>query len=105
MKEVAKKIAEALEKQSIFWKDHFLQRMLQRKITMKNIFDVLESFEIIEEYLDDKPFPSYLLIGHSEKEPIHVVLSLNDEDVELYMITVYRPDKKMWDETYRRRKK
>ncbi len=103
MKGIKLKILQTIKNGSLFWKDHFLQRMFQRKITMKNVFDVLKSFEIVEEYTEDSPFPSYLIMGFSQKEPFHIVLSLNEEDLELHMITVYRPAKDMWDEKYRRR--
>ena len=57
---------------------------------------------IIEEYLDDKPFPSYLICGKSNNKFVHVLLS--DDGENSYLITTYIPDKELWNEDFTKRR-
>jgi len=53
--------------------------------------------KIIENYPKDKPFPSCLIYGDNfHKEPIHSVWAYNEENQWAVLITVYRPDPKLW---------
>ena len=97
-------IKTARENNSLYWKDHILQRMRQRKISVSEILAVLNDFNIIEEYKEDKPFPSYLLVGFADKKPIHIVVGVNEIDFEIHLITAYIPDDLIWEDNYRRRK-
>ncbi len=56
--------------------------MFQRGIDEKEIKDILDSGETIEEYPDDIPFPSRLVLGWSGRRPIHVVAADNEEPGE-----------------------
>ncbi len=97
-------IKTARENNSLYWKDHILQRMRQRKISVSDILTVLNDFSIIKEYKVDKPFPSYLLVGFADKKPIHIVVGVNEIDFEIHLITAYIPDDLIWEDNYRRRK-
>jgi len=69
------------------------------------VCDAIEDGEIIENYSDDKPYPSVLIYGKSSKgKPLHVVCAYSDEDDIAIVVTVYQPNPKMWID-YRRRKK
>lgn len=53
--------------------------------------------EVIENYPDDKPFPSCLINGfNQEGEPIHTVWAYNEQKRLTILITVYRPDPNLW---------
>ena len=54
----------------------------------------VEKCIVIEEYLDDYPYPSYLIFGHAEDERVlHVVVSISDGVPRiLNVITTYCPD-------------
>jgi Domain of unknown function (DUF4258) len=47
---------------------HAIRRRTERKISTRDIEDVILNGEIIEEYHDDKPFPSCLIAGKTEDE-------------------------------------
>jgi hypothetical protein len=50
--------------------------MRQRGIRVKSIRNAVKTGEIIEQYPDDFPFPSCLLLGKTEEDQwIHVVMS------------------------------
>lgn len=97
-------IKTACKKNTVYWKDHIIQRMRQRKINVSEILSVLTDFQIIEVYNDDKPFPSYLLMGYADTRPLHIVAGVNETDCEIHLITVYIPDDSIWENDYRRRK-
>lgn len=101
---VASCLIQAVRNNSLFWKDHILQRMRQRKICVEEVLQVLKDFYIIEEYSDDRPFPSYLLMGNVNEKPLHLVVGVNIEDIEIHLITVYIPDESIWSDNFRRRK-
>lgn len=62
--------------------------------------------EIIENYPDDKPYPSCLIYGHTfSGDPVHSVWAFNDQNQWAVLITVYRPDPKRWINFRKRREK
>ena len=56
---------------------HGFQRMFERYITVTDVESILNDGEIIKEYLDDKPYPSYLLLGIIKNKPVHIVVAKN----------------------------
>jgi hypothetical protein len=79
--------------------------MLERNISTEEVKEVLRLGEVIENYPDDKPYPSYLVLGIVSHRPIHVVAADNSADSESVVITVYEPDPSQWDPTFKRRNK
>lgn len=71
--------------------DHCLKRCIMRKISYDEIKSCILNGEIIEEYPDDYPYPSALVLSLSAAAPLHVVAELSEE--YLWIITAYRPDK------------
>ncbi len=62
--------------------------------------------EIIEEYPEDKPYPSCLIYGDTfPGEPVHSVWAYNEANRWAVLITVYRPDPKRWINWRKRRPK
>ncbi len=77
--------------------------MLQRNILEQQVQDVIDKGEVIESYSDDKPYPSYLVLGHSQEIALHVVYAVDEED-NIIVITVYRPSLEKWQNDLRTRK-
>lgn len=73
---------------------HAIERMFQRNISDSMVEDVIEHGKIIEQYVDDKPYPSCLALGFFDTLPLHVVYAKNDE--EYIVITAYIPDSIKW---------
>jgi hypothetical protein len=63
--------------------------------------------EIIEQYSDDKPYPSCLVYGTTfAGDPVHSVWGgYNEDNKWAVLITVYRPDPERWVEWRTRRSK
>lgn len=69
---------------------HCLARMQERDILIDDILDVLLNGEIIEDYPDDYPFPSCLMMGCIKEKILHVVLAC--DGICLRIISSYWPD-------------
>lgn len=79
------------------WTNHIFLRLIQRNISMEDVQKAILSGEIIEDYPNDYPFPSCLIIGYrSKNSAIHVVCAPNDEGTELWLITAYIPKEEKW---------
>ena len=82
---------------------HAKNRLIERNINIENIKNAIMTGEIIEQYENDKPFPSCLLLGTAEQNKyIHVVASIDNEF--LYIITAYYPDENKWELDFKIRK-
>ena len=82
---------------------HAIERMFQRDIYENQVEDVVENGEIIESYTEDKPYPSFLALGYSDGLTLHVVYA-KDEDVNVIIITAYRPSLEKWQNDLKTRK-
>lgn len=82
---------------------HFIERGRRRNISYKETKEAIISGEIIEDYPNDYPFPSCLVLGKTyEGKVLHVVVGIGKET--LWLITVYEPDRNRWDSDYKTRR-
>ena len=84
---------------------HAIRRMFKRGITVDDVRAVIENGKTIEEYSDDTPYSSRLVLGWSANRPIHVVVADNMEEKETIVVTVYKPDSLIWLPGFERRRK
>lgn len=70
---------------------HGLKRMVERGIELTEVKKAILQGEIIEDYPDDYPYPSCLILGNG----LHVVAGAGDG--KLWLITAYRPDPAKWE--------
>jgi hypothetical protein len=76
----------------------------QRRITVDDVRHVLATGEIVEEYPEDLPYPSRLVLGRRGNRPVHVVAANNPENAETVVITAYEPSPAQWDPEFKRRR-
>jgi len=87
----------------VFITAHAAERFRQRGIKVKDIRNAVKTGEIIEQYPEDYPYPSCLLLGLSVNvQPLHVVMS--DEGNASRIITAYFPDVDKWESDLKTRK-
>jgi len=91
--------------ESLVFRVHAVQRMFQRHVGEPDVRHVLSAGTVIERYLEDRPYPSYLMLGWVGSRPLHVVVADNSEARETIIITVYEPDPLQWDADFARRKR
>jgi len=86
------KIKTACAEGRVRWRNHALERMMERGIARQQVKQVLEHGEEITSYQDDQPFPSVLLDGRQGDDVLHVVVAFDESETYCYVITAYKPD-------------
>ena len=82
---------------------HGRERLVERGIALADVMNTINSGEIIEQYPDDFPFPSALVLGQTNgSSALHVVVALNEEFI--YLISAYFPDTGIWNPDMKTRK-
>lgn len=82
---------------------HAAKRLEQRGILLSDVISCIQKGEIIEQYPDDYPCPSCLILGISvKKKYIHVVIGSDLETI--WIITAYYPDSNKWEHDFKTRK-
>ena len=94
----------AVKNGRVEWQTHALERMAKRGISTQTVKEVLLEGEVIEDYPDDKPFPTALFLGWFKGEPFHVVTALDSISGYCFVITVYRPDLIHFEPDYKTRR-
>lgn len=81
---------------------HAMSRMAERCITFDDVICGIKNGKIIEQYPNDYPYPSCLVVGFAiQNKYVHVVVS--DDGERLWIVTAYFPDAEKWDKTFERR--
>ncbi|HEY3127912.1 MAG TPA: DUF4258 domain-containing protein [Acidobacteriota bacterium] len=88
----------------LVFRQHAVERMFQRHIAVDDVRKALATSEVIESYPEDTPYPSRLVLGWSGSRPPHIVAAENTQEQETVVITVYEPDRKEWEQGFKRRK-
>jgi hypothetical protein len=90
-------IVESIEANRVMITDHADEEAYNDGLSFNDILTAISAGEIIEQYPEDKPYPSCLILSKDvQAEPIHTVWAYNSETKSSVLITVYRPDPKQW---------
>ncbi|MEW6405445.1 MAG: DUF4258 domain-containing protein [Chloroflexota bacterium] len=89
----------------ILYRIHAIQRMFERRVSEEKVKEVVQSGEMIEDYSDEMPYPSALMLGGHGNQPLHVVMAENTRDHGAVVITVYKPHPSQWKPGFRDRRK
>lgn len=96
--EALRKIAE--DSDHVILTQHSAARLLEHE----DVIAAISGGEIIEQYPDDYPHPSCLILGFSVAEKyLHVVCGTDGE--YLWIITAYYPSTDKWESDYKTRRK
>ncbi len=87
----------------IIYRMHAVRRMFERNINEEEVLYAIKNGTAIQEYPNDQPYPSRLLLSIMNGRPIHTVIAENQKDDEIIVITVYEPDAEQWDKNYERK--
>ncbi len=105
MSHLKDRVASSYRKRLLF-SSHALEQMnlSERMITPRNVRDILENGEIIEEYTDDPRGPSCLVFGRTrEGQALHVVCAPKRD--YLVVVTAYSPSLIEWERDLRTRRR
>jgi len=91
------KIINAIRGSRVRITDHADEEAFDDRLTYEEIYSSVIQGEVIEDYPNDKPYPSCLIMGKNFlSEPIHSVWAYNPVNQWAVLITVYRPDPERW---------
>ena len=80
-------------------------RLGQRFIAREMIIRVADSYEMVEEYPEDKYLPSYLLLGRQGEEAFHVLFGADVEGQNVRVVTAYYPSPEEWEADLKTRRR
>ncbi|MCL2605086.1 MAG: DUF4258 domain-containing protein [Defluviitaleaceae bacterium] len=84
-------------------REHFILRIKERSIRRKEISHAILTGKIIEQYPDDEPLPSILILGYTkDNKPLHVAVSIDDDII--WLVTAYYPALDIWETDYKTKK-
>ena len=102
------RIRKCFEIDSVFYTQHAKYEMESEelgRIFEHEVYETICNGEIIEEYLDDVPYPSTLIFGKTKADrPLHILCAYNEEESSVIVITAYHPNPDLWI-GYKRRKR
>lgn len=81
-----------------------LEQMFERTVSVDDVRGVLAQGETIEDYPNDTPYPSRLVLGFAGTCPLHVMAADNAAGNETIIVTVYKPDLLHWQTDWKTRK-
>lgn len=82
---------------------HVMKRFGERHINIGVVISVINCGEIIEQYPDDYPYPSCLILGMDCNEKnMHIVCGTNGDN--LWIITAYYSSEDKWESDLKTRR-
>ena len=80
-------------------------RLQQRNLRSDMLVAAVDSFEIIENYPDDKYLPSFLLRAETAGFVFHIQVATDVQGNNVRIVTMYAPEPDEWDQDFRVRRK
>ena len=77
--------------------------MFKRNISLEEVKFILDKGDVIREYQDDKPYPSFLLLAFKDLRPLHLLVAKDIETGICIIVTVYEPNPIKWLNQFSRR--
>ena len=94
-----------MECKTIKYTNHAIEFMAMRGISEEEVENAIHNGKVIENYSDDKPYPSKLFFSLVNDRPIHIVLAADDTAKTCFVITVYEPNLEKFEPDFITRKK
>jgi hypothetical protein len=88
---------------SIKYRIHALERMFERNISCDELANIIKTGQLVENYPNNIPYPSKLVLGTANNRPLHVVYTFNKDEKSAIVVTVYEPDPRKWESNLVRR--
>lgn len=91
------KIQDAIRNGNVNIRDHADEELGNDAIEDDDLYHSVLQGEVIEDYADDKPFPSCLIYGRDKNgRHIHSVWAYSEKHEIAVLITAYIPDPEKW---------
>ncbi len=103
-----KRIVKCFQADLVFYTQHARFEMENEEygaIFENEVYEAICSGEIIEDYPQDKPYPSALIFGKTTADrSLHIVGAYDEEENLTIVVTVYQPNPELWIDHKRRKK-
>ena len=103
--EILEFIRFCIKNRRILWTYHVNIRLKERFIPREAVLNSVDTYEIIEEYPEDKYLPSYLIYAEYKGEIIHIQIAADFENNNVRIVTAYRPTLNIWEQDFKSRRK
>jgi len=97
-------IKSCIRRRRIRWTYHVNMRLKGRFIPREAILSTVDTYEIIEQYLEDKYLPSYLVYAEYKGQIIHAQIATDLQDDNVTIVTVYKPSPDIWEKDFKTRR-
>ena len=98
------KIKTLCRRGAVQYTNHLMIRILQRGIDIIDVEAAILGGRVIQEYPDDHPYPSCLVLGRDRRsQPLHVVCGVCEN--ALWLVTTYHPDAGEWESDWATRRR
>ena len=98
-------IRSCIKRRKIHWTYHVNMRLKGRSISRKTILSSANSYEIIEQYPEDKYLPSCLVYAEYENQIIHIQIAMDLENESVTIVTAYKPSLDKWEKDLKTRRR
>ncbi len=89
----------------IKYTNHAIEFMAMRGIKEEEVENAVINGKAIENYPDDKPYPSKLVFALLNDRPLHLILALDEKTKTCFVVTVYEPNLEKFENDFITRKK
>lgn len=89
----------------IYWTYHVNMRLKERFIHREEILTSADTYEIIEQYPEDKYLSSYLLCAKFKEKIIHLLIATDIENNNIRIVTAYEPTLEKWEKDFKTRRR
>ena len=95
------------QQQKVLWSSHATRKLQSESLQRKEVESALSNCEVIEDYpWLTRRLPDCLVLAFTPNDnPLHVVVALDESQDRIFIVTVYRPDRKRWENDWKTRKK
>jgi hypothetical protein len=93
-----------MECNTLKYTNHAVEFMSKRAIKEQEVEHAIENGETIENYPNDKPFPSRLVFAFVNYRPIHLVVGFDEITQTCFVITAYEPNTEKFEPDFKTRK-
>ena len=94
-------IRRCVRERKIHWTYHVNMRLAGRYLSRDEILNAVDTYEIIEQYPEDKYLPSYLVLAATS---FHVQFAADVSGDNVRVVTAYRPDLNEWESDLKTRR-
>jgi hypothetical protein len=83
---------------------HARKRLLERGIRIDEVRAAIGAPAVLEEYPQDEPYPTRLVLGWAGNRPLHLVLAGPTVAGDTILVTLYEPDLERWERGFLKRR-